>query len=344
MFAALTAAVMPVVLGGRFEAAGIYSHDRPIAEYLPGAAPTRQKSGGLARRHRLERRSLLKKLIVFALLTGCTVTGVDLPPVAPDSAGQQSQGRVIWHDLVTDDPEAVKRFYGELLGWQFRAVAEGDYHLILNQGRAIGGMVDGRRFQQQGSISQWVVVLSVADLDDSVAAVTGSGGRLIGGPADLGRRGRLALAEDPRGAIFAMLQTLDGDPPEREAAVGEFMWNELWTDDAERSRKFYRELMGYRQGELHLDDGTVYRYLEGNGRPRAAVTPRPAETIGPTWVSIIRVADVSAVSDRVESLGGDLLLPARSNPIGGELAVIRDPSGAGFVIQTWNYENKEPDS
>ena len=39
---------------------------------------------------------------------------------------------------------------------------------------------------------------------------------------------------------------------------------------------------------------------------------------------------------KVAELGGEVLLDANARPIGGEVAIIRGPSGAGVLLQTWD--------
>ncbi len=286
--------------------------------------------------------SFLLCTLLLGTLYSCTNLQVNLPPVSADATGTRLPGKVIWHDLVTEDPAAAKRFYGGLFGWKFKAVEGGDYTLIMHDGLAIGGLVDARKFTQQGDISQWVVVLSVDDVDRAVDKLKLDGGVVYGGPTDVGERGRLALVQDPQGANVALLQTRDGDPLDRAAGVDDFMWNELWTSDVAAATRFYTDLAGYRPGELTLANGDTYHYLKTRGEPRVAVLANPVADLAPTWVAYVRVEDTEATSARVEGLGGQLMLPPQASPSGGELAIIRDPSGAGLVIQTWS--NHQPQS
>ncbi len=47
---------------------------------------------------------------------------VDLTPVSSTPTGVHNVGQFVWHDLVTDDMDQAKRFYGGLFGWQFEDV------------------------------------------------------------------------------------------------------------------------------------------------------------------------------------------------------------------------------
>ncbi len=72
---------------------------------------------------------LLLALTLTGTITACSVT-------TPGAAGAVSLsnepllGKFVWHDLVTDDPAAARRFYGSLLGWEFEQTTHprgGDY-------------------------------------------------------------------------------------------------------------------------------------------------------------------------------------------------------------------------
>jgi hypothetical protein len=52
-------------------------------------------------------------------------------------------------------------------------------------------------------------------------------------------------------------------------------------------------------------------------------------------------AELEAIVARVEDLGGSLLLAPQDRAIGGRVALIADPSGAGVAIQTWPDKNAE---
>ena len=102
-------------------------------------------------------------LAFIAILSGCAAV-IDLPAVTEAPTGARVPGKIIWHDLLTHDVEASKRFYGELFGWQFEAVSAG-YTLIRHEGRMIGGMIDTIALNGRNDISQWIAVMSVADID-----------------------------------------------------------------------------------------------------------------------------------------------------------------------------------
>jgi predicted enzyme related to lactoylglutathione lyase len=283
---------------------------------------------------------LLSALMLIGIYS-CTSTTLNLPAVTTQDTGTRLPGKVIWHDLISEDPATAKRFYSELFGWSFKSIAGSDYSLIYHGDSIIGGIVNASVFEQHDNVSQWVAVLSVTDIEEAVAQATQAGGQILGGPIDAGDRGQLAVLKDPQGAVVALLQTSEGDPLDRDAEIGEFMWNELWTSDASQATAFYHLLVGYQQGSRSLSDGNDYPYVLSGGQPRAAILANPIPGLDPTWVSYVRVADTEAITAQVAGLGGEIMLPSQANPLGGQLAIITDPSGAGLVIQTWDQSMRE---
>ncbi|MFO7764087.1 MAG: VOC family protein [Wenzhouxiangellaceae bacterium] len=285
---------------------------------------------------------------IAGLLAGCSTMNFSLPSVAQNPDGRHLPGKIIWHDLITDTPEQTQAFYSGLLGWEFETLplAGANYTLIRHRGRPIGGMVDQNRLPTEADVSQWVVVISVADIERAVAAVAGAGGEVITAPTSLGERGDIAVVVDPQGAAMALLETRDGDPPDPGATAGpgDFLWDELWSADPVAARDFYRVAVGYTVEERRLAGGEQqvdYHVLSTGGRPRAGLRERPRADIPPTWVSYIRVADANQLDDilsRVEQLGGRILVPATDRPAGGRVALIAGPSGAGIALQTWNAD------
>jgi predicted enzyme related to lactoylglutathione lyase len=109
-------------------------------------------------------------------------------------------GALCLNQLNTSDPAAAQTFYGELFGWTFQGVQSGgqEYWGINNGERLNGGMM-------QSEPSSWLAYFTSADLDASAARIGELGGRLIVDPAPV-PGGRIAVAADPQGAVFALLE------------------------------------------------------------------------------------------------------------------------------------------
>jgi predicted enzyme related to lactoylglutathione lyase len=282
----------------------------------------------------------------IALLANCASLNIDLPSVTETPGGERLPGKIIWHDLLTNDLAASQAFYGELFGWEFDNIgiaaglkSESAYSLIRHKGRLIGGMIDTLAVNGRVDISQWVISMSVSDIDAAVAAVTAAGGDVITPPTDLQRRGKIAVVRDEEGALLALLQTVSGDPVDRRPEFGDFLWNELWTTNADGATTFYENLSGLHMATWDVDDnqesGATYRLLKAGETPRVGIMPNPLEDLGPVWVSYLRVKSPASVAARVADLGGRVIVEAQPRPLGGEVAFIAGPSGAGIALQTW---------
>jgi predicted enzyme related to lactoylglutathione lyase len=282
-------------------------------------------------------------LLLALLAAGCTAITVNLPPITDSPTARHHNGKVVWRDLLTNTPEASRRFYGELFGWTFEAPpvfvgigGSDSYMLIRHNGELIGGMVDTNALGKKDNISQWITTISVADIDAAVGRVPGAGGSVVNPPEPIGDRGRMAIIEDSTGALFALIQTKGGDPADSEPAQNGWLWDEVWTGDVAGATGFYEAVLGLRHEDLELEQADRrYRILKAGDRPRAGVLQNPFEGERPVWVNYIRVEDPSAVTARVEGLGGRVLVEAQERPVGGEVALIAGPSGAGVALQTW---------
>ena len=292
---------------------------------LPRRA-VRSVSGFASSARRFWRVSLL--FVTALAIISCAATLPKVPPLG--SKDVALPGKVVWHDLVTPDMKTAKAFYAGLLDWTFEDLSSG-YALASHNGRFVAGVA---RLDLAGRSSNWLPLVSVTDLDRVLTDASTAGGKIILKPFDLPSRGRVAVLRDPQGAAFGVVQSSHGDPPDRKADVNEWLWNEVWTDDVPSAIEFYQTVGGYRPAERTIGD-IRYLYLERDGRPRVGLLDKPSPEIGNTWVAYIRVTDVEAAVKKAEALGGKVLLAPTAAIRNGTVAIITDPSGAGFVVQEW---------
>ncbi len=289
--------------------------------------------------------------LIAILISGCST--IHLPAVTESHSGVVLDGKVVWHDLITDTPDATKRFYAELFGWQFEELSPGssnpiDYTLIHHNGRLIGGMVNQTKLKTKADISQWVIMLSVKNVDSATDTLLAAGGTVYTKPTSLADRGRIAVVADPQGALFALLQTNNNDPHDTNSPdVGAFLWDELWTDDVEQATAFYKTLASYEieDHQVTQDDKQNHRYrlLSSHNKPRVGILKNPVEKLKPIWVNYLRISNATELDNivsRVKELGGTILLEPQDRSVGGRAALIAGPSGAGIALQTWPLTNK----
>lgn len=121
-----------------------------------------------------------------------------------------AHGTFCWYELATNDDEAAKRFYTELLGWQLK---EGDfagaaYAEIQIGGRSIGGIHRmGAEFGERPP--HWMAYVAVDDVDAAAKRVEELGGKVCVPPTEIPTVGRFCVINDPTGATISLI-TLAG--------------------------------------------------------------------------------------------------------------------------------------
>jgi uncharacterized protein len=113
-------------------------------------------------------------------------------------------GALSLNQLNTSDTETAERFYGELLGWRFESVGneETPYWGIFRGDAMNGGMMPLPAGGQMPS--HWLVYFGTEDVDAAAERIRASGGTLMVEPVDVPPSGRILVAQDPQGAIFAL--------------------------------------------------------------------------------------------------------------------------------------------
>ena len=258
------------------------------------------------------------------------------PPGAAATPSSTLVGKFVWHDLITEDPAACRRFYGALLGWEFEDTHRGDrpYILVRAGGRYVAGIVAMPPDPSQ-ELSQWLGYVSVPDVDAAAARVTEAGGRALVAPREVGSIGRAAVVVDPQGAPLGLLRLAAGDPADEESPTpGGFFWMEYLASDPYAALSFYKGLVGYETQASETPSGSPYQVLR-LGRARAGLIKSPVENVRPNWLSYVLADDPAALALRAASLGGKVLVAPRPEIRNGTLAVVADPSGAVLALQKW---------
>ena len=154
--------------------------------------------------------------ILVTLLLNCAAFAAELqlPPLNDPPTGLHLSGKLVWADLTTPDPDAARRFYGELFGWTFTSVGSGKeaYALAHIDGVAIAGIVRRTDRAKERSRSRWIPFLSARDVPATERAVTRAGGKSLISSRTIAARGTLAVLADSEGAVFGALDSTSGDP------------------------------------------------------------------------------------------------------------------------------------
>jgi predicted enzyme related to lactoylglutathione lyase len=270
-------------------------------------------------------------------LSGCanigklSEAGVEMAqvPITESPSGKTYPGKFIWHDLLTPDPLSAGKFYEELFGWQIDY--QGKYAVVRNGGKLIAGILQVEPADGRARDGVWIPSVSVADVDAAADLVKANGGMILKGPVDMDRRGRAVLISDPQRADLVLLSAKGGDPADAEAAIGDWLWDEIWTDDPDNIEDFYRSVLGYDE-VAYGDDYDVFMH-KGEWRAGVRLVRDAKEHM--LWVPVVRVADPEATAQRVSELGGVVWVAPDEAPSNGDTALIGDTTGALLLIQRW---------
>ena len=261
------------------------------------------------------------------LITACSQSpSFTLPALA--NSNHKAPGTIIWRDLATTAPDKVQPFYHNVFGWNFESVND-DYSLITYQGQNIAGMA---KMPSNSSTNYWLPVISTNNVDNTLSQSKLAGGKTLINKTTLKGRGELAVIQDPQGAVFSILNTFTGDPAPLAKQDGNWIWQEIWTDNISQSQSFYQKLGDFKSTDKTML-GHSYSYLAINDQPAFGFVKKPNAEVPTTWVNYIKVSDINATVEKIELNGGHVLMAPTKEVRNGTVAIIRDPAGAGFVIQ-----------
>jgi uncharacterized protein len=250
---------------------------------------------------------------------------------------KHSPGSFCWFELATTDQNAAKNFYSSLFGWSAEDYPMGPedfYSMFRLNGRDTGAAYTLRKEQRaQGIPPHWMLYIYVDSADQSLAKAVQAGATVLAPAFDVMDVGRMAIIQDPTGAIFSLWQ------PNKHQGTGivgvdnTVCWADLSTPDPERAQKFYSHLFGW---EMMKDpkDPSGYIHIK-NGEHFIGGVP-PAEHRNPNapphWLLYFQVADVEASTEKTKQLGGKNLMPPRKMENVGTWSIVSDPQGAVFSL------------
>lgn len=246
-------------------------------------------------------------------------------------------GSPAWAELGTTDARAAVAFYSGLFGWQAEntpAGAAGTYVLCQRDGQDVVALYEqDEAMRSRGVPPMWLVYFSVEDVSAAAATAQEAGGTVHAQPFDVAGAGRMALVQDPTGAMFALWQ-----PGSRVGAQvlhepGTLDWFELATNDPEKAGTFYEQVLGWSVTADEFD-GTPYTTCMLGEVPVAGILPAEAlgEGVAPNWSVYFAVEDCVATVEQAQKAGAELISGPHEMPRVGQFAGLRDPQGAAFAV------------
>jgi predicted enzyme related to lactoylglutathione lyase len=284
--------------------------------------------------------TMLTVALSAAITTPLGAAPIQVPPIVTPASAEHHPGKPIFAELITPDLATAKQFYAGLFGWTFHDIAGGSspYAEAYLDGNAVAGLVEKSVPAGEHRQPAWLNFFAVTDVDAAAKIVAHNGGKVLVAPHDLANRGREAVLADPQGAVFALLASSSGDPPDVLVAPGDWIWRSLITSDPVADAGFYNMVFGYEVYPLPATPGEQHLLLATENFARASANSLPSgrPNVHPHWLAFVRVADATKAAAKVTALGGQVLVEPRVDRHGGMIAVVADPLGAPFGLMEWS--------
>lgn len=249
-----------------------------------------------------------------------------------------TKGTPCWFELATRDPDASATFYGGLFGWTVTDSEMEGYRLAQSGGDMVAGLMvpDAGQDVPPG----WTIYFAADDCDALAGAVRTAGGQVFMGPADIPGTGRFAVAADPQGAVFGLLEAAPMDPPPAEGSgswnqrkAGRGNWIELMSTDPAAGFAFYADLFGWKAEEaMDMGAAGTYQLFSHDGATIGGMMGL-GDAPAPCWLPYFGVdAPVTDVIAAITAAGGRVHAGPVEVPGPAYIAVAHDPLGAWFAV------------
>ena len=240
--------------------------------------------------------------------------------------------------MGTTDQPAAKSFYQSLFGWTPADMPMGptDFYTIFKlEGRDAAAAYTLRPEQRsQGVPPHWMLYMMAASADDAAKRAAEVGGTVIVAAFDVFDAGRMAVLQDPTGAVFTVWE------PKRSTGIGiahvdgTLCWADLSTPDPQRASKFYSDLFGWQIVTDDEDPEHNYLHIKNGEHFIGGIPPASHRQPGtpPHWLPYFNTSNCDATADKAKQMGAKLYLPPMTFENIGRFAVLADPQGAVFAL------------
>lgn len=251
-------------------------------------------------------------------------------------------GTPCWFELSTAKGQLsdAEGFYARLFGWEFAdaGMPGFTYHLGRDGGDVIVGAMEMPPDCAEVP-PNWMIYVTVDDADATAARIVEKGGSIFREPADIPGTGRFAIASDPQGTAFGILQPEPMEAPTPDCAgswnqqkAGRGNWIELMSTDPVAGFDFYADLFGWTRGDaMDMGEMGTYQLFRQKGVDIGGMMGLGAAP-SPNWLAYFGVDDVAAALEGVRSQGGTILHGPTEVPGPALIAVALDPQGAAFAV------------
>ena len=202
----------------------------------------------------------------------------------------------------------------------------------------VGGRSAAAIFESGERHPAWASYVTVDDVDATAARAAELGATPMGEPFDVMDAGRMALFQDPTGAVLALWQAGRSIGAEAVNGHGLLTLNQLNTSDPDAAQRFYSELFGWRFRAAEGGESPYWGIYRGE-RMNGGMMPLPPEAGAPShWLVYVGIDDIGAAAEQIGSSGGQVMIPPREVP-GGRILVAQDPQGAIFALWDGGFDD-----
>ncbi len=118
----------------------------------------------------------------------------------------KTHGAFSWSELATTDPKAATEFYGTLFGWKVKdmGAAMHDYRVVSVGDTSVGGIM-ALPPDAPSMPPHWGCYVTVDSVEETLAKCASLGGKTLMPPMDVPGVGRMAVLQDPQGAVLSVI-------------------------------------------------------------------------------------------------------------------------------------------
>jgi uncharacterized protein len=241
-------------------------------------------------------------------------------------------GTPTWADLTAPDPEAARKFYGAVFGWEYDIGGPefGGYATARLGTRSVAG-IGGKMPGAPPAPATWNLYLASDDLEADSARAVKLGAKVLAPAMVIGEFGGMAVCADPTGAAFGFWKAGTHIGWQVTDEPGSTTWYELYSPNAKQARDFYTQLLG--ASAEPMPGGMEYYTLKRGDQMLAGIMQIDPSwgNLPPMWGIYFTVADAAKTATSVTQHGGKMYGKIDDSPF-GKIGAFVDPAGANFKV------------
>ena len=242
--------------------------------------------------------------------------------------------RPTWIELSSAYAAASRDFYGRLFGWKLDISPDpqyGGYAMAKIGEKIVAGIGQS---QTPLTPTAWGIYIATDDIERLMESVKRAGGSVVAAPFEVGDQGRMAVFQDPTGAVVSAWQPsqmrgFDTDVPNA------FGWAELNARGVDQAIAFYRAVFGWSPKTSEPAPGQPpYTEFQVDGESIAGameMNPEMPDEVPSYWMVYFNVIDVDGAFQKALELGATEMVAPSDFP-NGRFAILGDPQGASFGL------------